>query len=69
MSILVPDVLRIAEFICDLVVKINSLDVKEAYRTNKIAEQGIIIIDFLNEKSKTFSMKRMNLKKALRPCV
>ena len=60
---------KIAELIYDIVVKIESLDLKENYETSKFAEKGIIIIDFLNEKSKTFSTKRMNMKNALQQAV
>ena len=40
-------------------------ELSKNYDQKKIAQKTILIVDFLNEKSKTFSMKRMNIKNAL----
>ncbi|WP_271393521.1 hypothetical protein [Aequorivita sinensis] len=56
---------KIAKLIYQFVVKIQSLDLGENYELNKTAEKGIIIIEFLNQKSKMFSVERMNMKKTL----
>ncbi|MFI1770147.1 hypothetical protein [Thalassobellus citreus] len=56
---------KIAELIYEIIIKSETVDFGKKYEKNKFIEKGIIIIDFLNEKSKTFSMKRMNMKNAL----
>ncbi|WP_313114541.1 hypothetical protein [Aequorivita sediminis] len=56
---------KIAKLIYHYVVKLQSLDLKENYELNKTAEKGIIILEFLNQKSKIFSVERMNMKKTL----
>ncbi|AUS05226.1 hypothetical protein [Pseudotamlana carrageenivorans] len=56
---------KIAELIHEIILKIESSDVDLKFEKTKIAEKGIIIIDFLNENSNTFSMKRMHIKTAL----
>ncbi|MCG2431756.1 hypothetical protein [Aequorivita xiaoshiensis] len=56
---------KIVKLLYQFVVKIQSLDLKENYELNKTAEKGIIIIEFLNQKSKLFSVERMNMKKTL----
>ncbi|OBQ54943.1 hypothetical protein JJL45_03380 [Tamlana sp. s12] len=56
---------KIVELIHEIILKIESSDVDLKFEKTKIAEKGIIIIDFLNENSNTFSMKRMHIKTAL----
>ena len=56
---------KIAELIYEITIKIESIDFSKKYKKCKIAKKGIIIIDFLNDKSKTFSIRRMHMKKAL----
>ena len=56
---------KIAELIYEIVIKKESIDLGENFEKSKIAQKGIIIIDFLNENSTTFSMKRMNMKNEL----
>ncbi|WP_067146670.1 hypothetical protein [Pseudotamlana agarivorans] len=55
---------KIVELIYEIILKIESSDVDLKFEKTKIAEKGIIIIDFLNENSNTFSMKRMHIKTA-----
>ncbi|TNJ40919.1 hypothetical protein KFZ70_00560 [Tamlana fucoidanivorans] len=56
---------KIAELIYEVVMQIESTDFGQHCEKSKLAKKGIIIIDFLNEQSNTFSMKRMNIKNAL----
>lgn len=51
--------------IYEIVVKTASIDFGDNYEKSKIAEKGIILIDFLDEKPKTLSIKKMNMKNVL----
>jgi len=56
---------KLAELMFEIVMKTELPDLSEDYDKMKIAQKAILLIDFLNEKSNTFSMKRMNIKNAL----
>ncbi|WP_339895167.1 hypothetical protein [uncultured Algibacter sp.] len=56
---------KIVELLYEIVMKTESLDFGENYEKRKIAQKAITIIDFLNQKSETFSMKRINMKNVL----
>ncbi len=53
---------KLAELMYELIIK---PDIEEYYEKKKLAQKAILLIDFLNEKSKTFSMKRVKIKNAL----
>jgi hypothetical protein len=55
---------KLAELMHEIVLKIELSD--SNYNKKEIALKGILLIDFLNEKSKTFSIKRSNIKNTLR---
>ncbi len=56
---------KLAELMYEIVIKAELPDLNEDYDKQKIARKAILLIDFLNEKSNTFSMKRMNIKNVL----
>jgi hypothetical protein len=54
---------KLAELMHEIVLKIELSD--SNYNKREIALKGILLINFLNEKSKTFSLKRRNIKNTL----
>lgn len=56
---------KIVELIIKILLKTTSLNLEIAYKKTELAQKGIIIIDFLNDRTKTFSMKRMHMKNSL----
>ena len=56
---------KILELIYEIVLKTELVDFGEDFEKTEIIQKGIIMIDFINEKSKTFSIKRMNMKSSL----
>ena len=56
---------KLAELMYQIVIKAELPDSNEDYDKRKIARKAILLIDFLNEKSYTFSMNRMNIKNVL----
>ena len=56
---------KLTELMYKIVIKTELPDLSENYDKNKIAQKIILLIDFLNEKTKVFSIKRMNIKNAL----
>jgi hypothetical protein len=57
---------KILELIYEIVLKTKSVNFGEDFEKTQIIQKGIIIIDFINEKSKIFSIKRMNMKSFLK---
>jgi hypothetical protein len=56
---------KLTELMYEIVIKTELPDLSENYDKNKIAQKVILLVDFLNEKTNVFSMKRMNIKNAL----
>lgn len=56
---------KLIELMYQIVIKAELPVSNEDYDKRKIALKTILLIDFLNEKSNTFSMKRMNIKNVL----
>jgi hypothetical protein len=53
---------QLVELLYQLYVKSEQLDMNKS----KIAEKAILLIDYLNENSNTFSLERMNMKDKLK---
>ena len=60
---------KLLELIYEIVTKTELSDLNEDYDKKKISQKGIVIIDFLNKETNTFSMNRMNIKNALQHCI
>lgn len=57
---------KLAELIFQIIKKMDSAELDEAYNKKELTQKAILIIDYLEEKSQTFSVKRNELKKDLR---
>jgi len=53
---------QLVGLLCQFYVKSEQLDMNK----NKIAEKAILLINYLNENSNTFSLERMNMKDKLK---
>ncbi len=58
-------ILKLTEVIYEIIKSPVISDLIKRYEKKKLAQKTILLIDFLDERSKVFSMKRMNIKKAL----
>jgi hypothetical protein len=56
---------KLAELLNVFIKKIATLDMNKQYNGKELVEKGILLINILNDKSKTYSIKRMELKKEL----
>ncbi len=56
---------KLAELLNVFIKKSATLEVSEQYNGKELAKKGILLINILNDKSKTYSIKRMELKKEL----
>ncbi|MDB2570872.1 hypothetical protein N9X82_00135 [Polaribacter sp.] len=56
---------KLAELLNVFIKKSAELVVNEHYNRKELAKKGILLINILNDKSKTYSIKRMELKKEL----
>ncbi|MDA9289345.1 hypothetical protein N9P84_00440 [Polaribacter sp.] len=56
---------KLAELLNVFIKKSATLEVSEQYNGKELAKKGILLINILNKKSKTYSIKRMELKKEL----
>ena len=56
---------KLAELLNVFMKKSAELEVNEHYNRKELAKKGILLINILNDKSKTYSIKRMELKKEL----
>ena len=56
---------KLAELLNVFIKKSAELEVNEHYNRKELAKKGILPINILNDKSKTYSIKRMELKKEL----
>jgi len=56
---------KLAELLNVFIKKSAELEVNEHYNRKELAKKGILLINILNDKSKTYSIKRMELKKEL----
>ncbi len=56
---------KLAELLSEIIKKINTPELKNKYNKNELANKGILLIDNINEKSKVYSMKRMEIKNVL----
>lgn len=57
---------HLSELLYRLVLKMDSSNLEQNYDNSNIAEKAILLIDVLDEKSKTFSMKRLQMKDHLK---
>ena len=55
---------KLAELLSIFIKKIANLDMNEKYSGKELAKKGILLIDKLDDQSKTYSLKRMEIKKA-----
>ncbi len=56
---------KLTSLIYEIIIKTEKIDLGNNHDKIKIAQKGILLIDFLNEKSNTFSMERMNIRNIL----
>tara|TARA_R110002074_G_C12311753_1_gene646092 strand:+ start:423 stop:836 length:414 start_codon:yes stop_codon:yes gene_type:complete len=56
---------KLAELLSEIIKKINTPELKNKYNKNELANKGILLINNINEKSKVYSMKRMEIKNVL----
>lgn len=57
---------HLAELLYSLVLKTEKFNSEQNYDNSKVAEKAILLIDALDEKSKTFSMGRLQMKDHLK---
>lgn len=55
----------LTELLSSIVLKISELKKDKIYKTDQLADNAIVLIDFLDRETKTFSLDRMNLKAKL----
>lgn len=55
----------LAELICEIVKKLDKAENEYGFDKKKLASKAILLIDYLDKNSKTFSINRMNLKNEL----
>ena len=55
---------KLAELLNVFIKKSAELEVNEHYNRKELAKKGILLINILNDKSKTYSIKRMELKRS-----
>jgi len=56
---------NLVELIYEIVMKEELFHLSENSNKNRLVEKAILLIDFLNKKSRNFSMSRMQIKSAL----
>lgn len=56
---------HLAELLSEITKKITTPELKKKYNKKDIATKGLLLIDSINEKSKVYSMKRMEIKNVL----
>ena len=56
---------KLAELLNVFIKKIATLDMNKQYNGKELVKKGILLINILNDKSKTYSLKRIELKKEL----
>lgn len=57
---------KLAEILSEITRKTNTPELENKYSMNELANKGILLINKINEKSKTYSMKRMEIKNVLK---
>lgn len=57
---------HLSELLYQLVLKTDSSCLKKDHDNSKIAEKAILLIDVLDQKSKTFSIERLQMKEHLK---
>jgi|TARA_B110000285_G_C15010849_1_gene556361 hypothetical protein len=60
---------KLAELLSEITKKINTTELENKYNKNELVNKGIFLIDNINEKSKVYSMKRMEIKNVLQQSV
>lgn len=60
---------KLAELIYTFNIKVKPIKLEENYNKKEIAKKGVVLIDYLNENSKIFSLQRMNMKKSLQQSI
>jgi hypothetical protein len=58
-----------AEALCELSIKINHLKQNTTFNSKELSKKALLALDFLDEKTRTFSFKRMELKKELQQLI
>lgn len=56
---------KLAEILSEITKKINTPELEDKYSVNELANKGILLINNINEKSKVYSVKRMEIKNVL----
>jgi hypothetical protein len=57
---------QLAELLYQLVLKSDLLELNQGFSTSKTAKKAILLIDALNEKSKTFSIERLEMREQMK---
>lgn len=60
---------KLAELLSEVIKKINTSELESQYNKNELAIKGILLINNLNENSKIYSMKRMEIKSILQKSI
>lgn len=60
---------KLAELLSEVIKKINTPELESQYNKNELAIKGILLINNLNENSKIYSMKRMEIKSILQKSI
>lgn len=60
---------KLAELLSEVIKKINTSELESQYNKNELANKGILLINNLNENSKIYSMKRMEIKSILQKSI
>lgn len=56
---------QLAELLYQLVLKSDLLELNQGFSTSKTAKKAILLIDVLDEKSKTFSIERLEMREQM----
>ena len=56
---------KLAELLSEIIKKMNTPEIAKKYNQIELAKKGVLLINSLNDKSKTYSIKRMELKHIL----
>ena len=56
---------KLAELLSEIIKKMNTPEIAKKYNRIELAKKGVLLINSLNDKSKTYSIKRMELKHIL----
>tara|TARA_B110000240_G_C13464419_1_gene438173 strand:- start:166 stop:588 length:423 start_codon:yes stop_codon:yes gene_type:complete len=57
---------NLAELLSEIAKKINTTDLENLYNKKEISNKGLILMEIILEKTKTYSLKRLEIKKILK---